>query len=214
MRFAFADPPYPGRAYLYSDVDMPDAEEVDHAELVERLMADYPDGWALSTDERGLWTVLPLLAAHRRRLRARVAVWHRTDAMPFGVGHPRGRDARIGYGYELVVIAGGRGRGPSTMDVLATAGRVGAARFLGAKPPTYAAWVLRLLGAQPGDQVDDLYPGSGSFRRAADEYLAQMALWPPRPRHPHARRNGKLRSSRGRTPAQPVLWPILGEAAG
>lgn len=43
MRFAYADPPYIGCAHLY-----PEKREIDHDELIARLLSDYPDGWALS----------------------------------------------------------------------------------------------------------------------------------------------------------------------
>ena len=40
MRIAYADPPYPGCAHLYAD--HPDyAGEVDHADLLARLNAEY-----------------------------------------------------------------------------------------------------------------------------------------------------------------------------
>ena len=49
LRLAYADPPYPGKAYL--NRDHPDyAGEVDHAALIRRL-STY-DGWALSTFSR------------------------------------------------------------------------------------------------------------------------------------------------------------------
>ena len=57
LRLAYADPPYPGLAGYYRD--HPDfAGEVDHTELVERLVAEFPDGWALSTSARALRDVL------------------------------------------------------------------------------------------------------------------------------------------------------------
>lgn len=40
------------------------------------------------------------------------------------------------------------------------------ARVIGAKPPQFARWMFDLLGAAPGDQLDDLYPGSGGILRA------------------------------------------------
>lgn len=55
MSFAYADPPYPGKAVYY-----PERQEIDHASLVDRLTTDYPDGWALSTSSRSLRDVLPL----------------------------------------------------------------------------------------------------------------------------------------------------------
>ena len=55
LRLAYADPPYPGKAWLYRD--HPDyGGEVDNAELVGRL-AGY-DGWALSTSAAALPSVL------------------------------------------------------------------------------------------------------------------------------------------------------------
>jgi hypothetical protein len=49
MRFAYADPPYPGQAWRVYGRHEDYAGEVDHAELIARLERDYPDGWALST---------------------------------------------------------------------------------------------------------------------------------------------------------------------
>ncbi len=38
--------------------------------------------------------------------------------------------------------------------------------FVGAKPDQWTRWVLDLMGYQPGDEVDDLFPGSGAVTRA------------------------------------------------
>ncbi len=57
LRLAYADPPYPSKAYLYRD--HPDYRvEVGYAELIGRL-AGY-DGWALSTSAQALPAVLAL----------------------------------------------------------------------------------------------------------------------------------------------------------
>jgi hypothetical protein len=57
LRLAYADPPYPGKAWLYRD--HPDyGGEIDHAELIERLAAY--DGWALSISAEALPAVLAL----------------------------------------------------------------------------------------------------------------------------------------------------------
>lgn len=42
MRIAYADPPYIGQGYRY-----PEKEEVDHAQLIDRLVKNF-DAWALS----------------------------------------------------------------------------------------------------------------------------------------------------------------------
>jgi hypothetical protein len=69
VRFAYADPPYIGQAKRHYG-DHPDyAGEVDHAELIGRLRAEFPDGWALSTSStalREVWNLCP---------DARVAAW-------------------------------------------------------------------------------------------------------------------------------------------
>lgn len=56
MVFAYADPPYPGKASLY-----PEKTEVDHASLLQLLTENYPDGWALSTSSE-------VVHAHRNHL--------------------------------------------------------------------------------------------------------------------------------------------------
>jgi hypothetical protein len=66
------------------------------------------------------------------------------------------------------VFAGARqlpGSAPQAVDALA--GRAPRRRstrpdaVIGAKPPDFCAWLFSLLGALPGDTLDDLYPGSG-----------------------------------------------------
>jgi hypothetical protein len=39
-------------------------------------------------------------------------------------------------------------------------------RVIGAKPPPFAYWMFGLLGALPGDDFHDLFPGSGGISRA------------------------------------------------
>ena len=39
-------------------------------------------------------------------------------------------------------------------------------RVLGAKPAPVCRWIFALLGACPGDTLDDLFPGSGAVSRA------------------------------------------------
>jgi hypothetical protein len=46
----------------------------------------------------------------------------------------------------------------------------------GMKPPEFAAWLFAQLGARPGDELVDLYPGSGAISRAWRLYLSMMAI--------------------------------------
>lgn len=173
-RLAYADPPYPGNAYLYRG--HPDyMGEVDHAELLSRL-ATY-DGWALSTSAKALPDVLALAVA--RGLAVRVAAWirgvrpHATARYPINAWEPviyvpvasaGGNDASRGPDSEPSSGTGATRRidilthGVSAMLTLPT-------RVIGAKPAAFCRWVFDLIGAMPEDELDDLYPGSGIVGR-------------------------------------------------
>lgn len=163
LRLAYADPPYPGKAWLYRD--HPDyAGEVDHAELLDRL-AGY-DGWALSTSAAALPAVLALCPRG-----AAVAAWHRGDR--------GGRALRPLSAWEPVVYYGGRPdpdrRRTDSLVYVARSRRTDPAHVIGAKPATFCRWVFELLGARPGDALDDLYPGSGGVGRAWRTYTEEVS---------------------------------------
>lgn len=170
--FAYADPPYPGQSARWYR-DHPDyAGEVDHAELIDRLVRDYPDGWALSTSATALREVLPLCPDD-----ARIAVWHIKNSETPG---NRGRWKRS---WEPVIVRGGRtryGDGPTVCDVLSCGVPKGvltsAGHFPGSKPPAFTRWLFMLLGAQPQDELHDLFPGSGAVARAWESYQRQPVL--------------------------------------
>lgn len=160
MHFAYADPPYPGKAGYYVE-----RQEVDHASLLEQLTAGYPDGWALSTSAPALRDVLPLCPPG-----VRVCAW------------VRGARATPSYrplsAWEPLIVAGGRprrvadGQGRPVVqdlrDVLDYRGRYRAfpGALVGMKPPQFAVWMFEQLNASPGDRLDDLYPGSGAVSEA------------------------------------------------
>lgn len=163
LRLAYADPPYPGKAHLYRD--HPDfGGEVDHAELIRRLDVGY-DGWALSTSAAALPEVLALCPRG-----VRVAAWHRG---------PRVTASRWPLSaWEPVIYSGGRPADPSRPHNRVDARRIDSlshgvtpmttlpGRVIGAKPAAFCMWMFRLLGAEPGDDMHDLFPGSGAVRRA------------------------------------------------
>ena len=92
LRLAYADPPYPGKAWRYRG--HPDyAGEVDHAALIGRL-AGY-DGRALSTSAEALPGVLALCPPG-----VRVAAWHRGER-PTASRWPL-------HAWEPVIYSGGR----------------------------------------------------------------------------------------------------------
>jgi hypothetical protein len=162
LRLAYADPPYPGKAYLYRG--HPDyAGEVDHTALIARL-AGY-DGWALSTSAAALPAVLALCPAG-----VRVAAWHRGER-PTASRWPLN-------GWEPVIYHGGRPLDPSRPEADLQTRRIDSlvhgvspmttlpSRVIGAKPAAFCRWMFDLLGAAPGDHLDDLFPGSGVVHRA------------------------------------------------
>lgn len=169
MRFAYADPPYPGKAALY-----PESEEVDHASLLEWLRVEYPDGWALSTSSSALPAVLRDCPPG-----VRVAAWVRSSR--------RTCNASPHDAWEPVVISGGRplpvvddeGRRfvHSVENALVYRGRYRAfpGAIVGMKPPQFSEFLFRQLGAAAGDRLDDVFPGSGAVSEAWRRYVASAA---------------------------------------
>jgi hypothetical protein len=175
MRFAYADPPYPGQAKrLYGD--HPDYDgEVNHEVLIARLVNEFSDGWALSTGAKWLREVLLLCPDD-----VRVLSWVKTDAPPFTL--------RVQYTWEPVILCGGRRYegGPRTVRdslVAPSAGAMGAGvhrdgpgHVIGRKPPRFCRWLFEVLGAESGDEFVDLFPGSGAVGREWEKWSAQPSL--------------------------------------
>jgi hypothetical protein len=165
MRFAYADPPYPGYAGYYKND--PRAAEVDHAKLIGDLYAQFPDGWALSTYTNQLRNLLPLCNEDIRTL-----AW----VKPWCSWKPGNR---VTYAWEPVIVHGGRkklpGRNRTVRDWVAVNMTQGTG-LIGAKPRKFAQWVFDVLGALPGDELVDMYPGTGGVTRAWKDYTARRTL--------------------------------------
>lgn len=163
MRLAYADPPYLGCCGLYDHYHPDDRcwDDVStHAALIDRL-AEF-DGWALSMTSGSLQTLLPLCPED-----ARVAAW----VKPFCAFK---RGVRPAYAWEPVIFRGGRnptngcphpppikgGVQTTPKDFLAESITLQKG-LTGAKPRRFCEWVLDLLGYQAGDELVDLYPGTG-----------------------------------------------------
>jgi hypothetical protein len=166
VRFAYADPPYPGQSKKHYG-DHPDyAGEVDHAELVERLERDY-DGWVLHTSSVALRDVLPLCPPE-----ARVMAW----VKPFAAFK---RNVPVAYAWEPVLVKAARKPVVSSRLTLRDwiAVSITMKRGLsGAKPQVVCRWCFEVVGAEPGDELDDLYPGSGAVTAAWDSWRSQLRL--------------------------------------
>jgi len=165
LSFAYADPPYPGKAHYYSQ-----KREVDHLKLIRRLMREFPDGWALSTSSQAVPMIAPLIPD------ARLCVW---------VKAPRKvRAFHAVSSWEALFIMGGRAYSGSVSQDLSDAlfyqGRHRAfpGALVGMKPPAFCEWMFRQLNATAGDSLTDLFPGSGAvmecWKRFTDPNATSM----------------------------------------
>lgn len=172
MRFAYADPPYLGcgaRHYGEHHEDAADADSLEwHADLVRRLVADYPDGWVLSLHTPSLRAILPLCPAD-----VRVGAW----VKPFCAFKANVNPA---YAWEPIIWRGGRKRTrqqDTTRDWVAASITLRRG-LVGAKPAEFVFWWLALLNAEPTDEIDDLFPGSGAVGAAIAGWREAAAYQP------------------------------------
>jgi hypothetical protein len=161
MKFAYADPPYIGQAKRHYGEQ---AREVNHRLLIQHLVDDYPDGWALSLSTPTLRDILPLCPDD-----VRVCAW----VKPFCAW----KDRNVAYAWEPVILRGGRKRArteETSRDwVSANARLVGGVH--GSKPEKFSWWLFSVWNAKPGDELDDLFVGSGAVTKA-------WAQWTREPR--------------------------------
>lgn len=170
MRIGYADPPYPGQSFRHYR-DHPDyAGEVDHADLLSRLEADF-DGWLLHTSSPALAMILDLAQRHTAG-DFRVMAW----VKPFAAFK---RNVSVAYAWEPILVK------PCRKPVVT--GRVVMRDWIsesitlqrgltGAKPEHVCHWAFEMLGAQPDDELVDLYPGSGAVGRAWDTWRSALPL--------------------------------------
>ena len=160
MIISYADPPYVGCGHLY-----PEKQEVDHQALITRLVSEYPDGWALSCSSPSLRYLLPLCPPD-----VRVAAW----VKPFCIFKP---NVGVAYAWEPVIIRGGRRRTrqqPTVRDWV-SANITLKKGMTGVKPDAFSLWLFEVLNLQPGDELHDLFPGTGAISRAWKHYLAERS---------------------------------------
>lgn len=172
MRLGYADPPYPGCAHLYKD--HPDyAGEVDHLRLLEQLV-QY-DGWVLHTSSVALPDICRMLVQYGAG-GYRVMAW----VKPFAAFK---RNVSVAYAWEPVIVKAARK--PVVTDAMVMrdwlAESITLQRGLtGAKPERVCHWLFHVLGAEPDDDLVDLFPGTGAVTRAWESWRAQSNLFVPR----------------------------------
>ena len=168
MRIGYADPPYIGCAYLYKD--HPDyAGEVDQVALVERLDREF-DGWVLHTHATA--EAFAILGPAVKEMGARWCSWNKTFAS-FKPNVP------VAFAWEPVIVKEVRKpvvkpgmiyrdwfQCPITLQRGLT----------GVKPEPVCHWLFEILGADPTDELHDLFPGTGAVSRAWETWKAQPWL--------------------------------------
>jgi hypothetical protein len=155
VKFAYADPPYLGQGKKLYGKHHDEAHVWDdpqtHQELIDRLVDEFPDGWAMSASSGSLRTLLPMCPDD-----VRVASW----VKPFAIFKP---NVGLAYAWEPVILRGGRKipRDQKTVRDWVAENITLKKGLTGAKPPRFCEWVFSMLNAQPGDELVDIFPGTG-----------------------------------------------------
>lgn len=155
MRFAYADPPYLGKCRNYGhnhDTWGCFDDVATHVKLFEHL--DTFDGWAYSLSSVTLRELLPLT-----RINTRIAAWTK----PFTTFMP---SVRIAYSWEPVLfftprVAQNEGTPFGRDHCAESAVPPSRHKLFGQKPEVFCRWITVLLGFQEGDELVDLFPGTG-----------------------------------------------------
>jgi len=156
MRFAYADPPYLGngkRRYPeHPEAHLWDIKQT-HFDLLQRLVNEYPDGWALSCNPSDLVWLLPACPDG-----VRTAVWVKTFHQI--------RPTTVQFAWEPVVFWGGR-KNPKRKPMVRDWHSSTATRkkgTIGAKPQSFNQWIVDLLACDlTQDTLEDLFPGSNGM---------------------------------------------------
>jgi hypothetical protein len=185
LTMAYADPPYIGQAKKHYEGHPDYAGEVDHGALVERLVRDYPDGWALSLSSPSTHIVLDHCRDHGLDLMAgdiRLCAWFK----PFAAFKA---NVRVAYAWEPIIIKPAErldGAMPTRDFIeslalfdldLAVREPITMRRGLaGAKPERVCHWLFGAMGLRRTDELHDLFPGSGAVARAWETWTMQLEV--------------------------------------
>jgi hypothetical protein len=168
MKIGYADPPYPGQSAKHYK-DHPDFEgEVDHIDLLQRLDNDY-DGWLMHSSS----TALPAVLRWAEDLGVgpyRVMAW----VKPFAAFK---RNVSVAYAWEPVVVKFARKPVVSHRIVMrdwVSESITLKKGLVGVKPEAVCRWAFEMLGAEPEDDLDDMFPGTGSVSKAWEAWRADV----------------------------------------
>lgn len=181
-KFALADPPYPGQSKKHYSGHEDYAGEVDHGELIDRLLNNY-DGWALHTSAPALFHCQSLLAERGlfpldpKKLRGggayRIYVW----VKPFAAFK---RNVSPAYAWEPVIVKplrkaepNLRPASPVMRDWIAESITLKKG-LTGVKPEAVCHWLFDACGLTADDKFYDLYPGTGAVGRAWQSWIKEL----------------------------------------
>lgn len=169
MRLAYADPPYLGCCGLYDHRhEAPYGcwdDIAAHERLAQVLDEDY-DGFVLHASSPSLH---PLLAALDFS-DCRVMAW----VKPFAAFK---RNVSVAYAWEPVIVKPARKpevTGRCVMRDFISEPITMRRGLTGAKPERVCLWAFEMLGAEPDDELVDLFPGSGAVSHAWDKFRQQL----------------------------------------
>ncbi len=168
MKFAYADPPYPGQSKKHY-ADHPDyVGEVDHAQLIEGMESGY-DGWLLHTSTTALRAVLPLCPDD-----VRIFAW----VKPFAVFK---RNVSPAYAWEPIIVKPLRKGEPNQShlvmrDWLSESVVLNKGEFAGAKSERLCRWLFEACGLTREDDLHDMFSGTGAVQAAWDAWRSQLTL--------------------------------------
>ena len=175
MRVAYADPPYIGQAKRHYGKHSDFRGEVNYKQLVDRLIREFPDGWALSLSAQTLQHVLNFCPA------VRVLVWvKRYHGMLPGI--------RLQYCWEPVLLYGCRQSphrtGETTVRDWVLANPEGftfrtmpADHVIGKKPREFCYWLFDVMDLEASDELVDLFPGTGAVAHHWSQWKSQGHLF-------------------------------------
>jgi hypothetical protein len=118
----------------------------------------------LSTSSKALRHILPMTPEGTR-----VCWWGK----PIGVSS---KALGLQCTSEVVLVWPGRLVAPGIRDWLRAMPARSGGTLPGRKPIAFCVWMFQLLGAQPGDTLDDLFPGTGGVGRAWNELMCRSRI--------------------------------------
>lgn len=179
MRLGYADPPYIGQSKKHYG-DHPDyAGEVNHRDLLQHLDNDY-DGFVLHMSSPSLGYIAHLVEEYG--ISGRWMAWMK----PFCAFK---RNVSVAYAWEPVLIKFARkpivsGRmvmrdfieeaDPDFVNDAVRESITMKKGLSGAKPERVCRWAFEMLGADPDDELVDLFPGTGAVTQAWGNWCADL----------------------------------------